>query len=72
MNWGLKLHINPFCLEQTRQEQTEQTSPLVFAKPEEAQQFAHRMFEPPLSVIGWELESTKLPVNFKYGKEAKV
>ena len=69
MNWGLKLHLNPMCVDH---EKLEQTSPLVFAKPEEAQRFAHRMFEPPLSVIGWELESTKLPVNFKYGKEAKV
>ena len=80
MNWRLKLRINPMCVklgkgpdgEEREPVPSVQFSPLVFAGPIEAQCFAHNMFEPPESVISWELESTRLPVNFKYSKEVKL
>ncbi len=44
----------------------QQVSPLRFKTKEEAQDFGCKIFEPPMSVESWDIESTPEPTNFSY------
>ena len=70
-SWGFDLKINPECVYVTdrTKEKMNQVSPLRFRTSEEALAFGKRMFEPPLSIIRWDIVGSQEAPNFPFKKQ---
>ena len=69
-SWTFLLSIMPILIskEDKRAKRVNQDSPLRLATKEDAISFGKRMFEPPLSIIRWDIVGSQEAPNFPFKK----
>ena len=69
-SWTFLLSIMPILIskEDKRAKRVNQDSPLRLATREDAISFGKRMFEPPLSIIRWDIVGSQEAPNFPFKK----
>jgi hypothetical protein len=70
-SWTFLLSIMPILIskEDKRAKRVNQDSPLRLATREDAISFGKRMFEPPLSIIRWDIVGSQEAPNFPFKKQ---
>ena len=70
-SWTFLLSIMPILIskEDKRAKRVNQDSPLRLATKEDAISFGKRMFEPPLSIIRWDIVGSQEAPNFPFKKQ---
>jgi hypothetical protein len=66
-SWTFNLKIYYHVIHETdRKTRLDQTSPLRFETKSEAFEFGKKVFEPPLSVVGWDVIGSNNTPNFPF------
>ena len=68
-SWTFLLSSSKLCASYTTKGEINQDSPLRLATREDAISFGKRMFEPPLSIIRWDIVGSQEAPNFPFKKQ---
>ena len=68
-SWTFLLSVLPNLISKENRARLNQDSPLRLATREDAISFGKRMFEPPLSIIRWDIVGSQEAPNFPFKKQ---